>query len=83
MTPDSQTGLRRSLTLWHLVVYGIVIIQPTAIKSFIYLLDKPVPFRAAPDSFCLDLCKYFDVDQITAIAAPTAIRNAASIQDHP
>ena len=30
MTPDSQPGLRRSLKLWHLVVYGIVIIQPTA-----------------------------------------------------
>src|SRR5664279_551483 len=24
------TGLRRSLKLWHLVVYGIIIIQPTA-----------------------------------------------------
>jgi len=30
MTPNSQPGLRRSLKLWHLVVYGIVIIQPTA-----------------------------------------------------
>jgi amino acid transporter len=30
MTPDSQPGLRRSLKLWHLIVYGIVIIQPTA-----------------------------------------------------
>jgi putrescine importer len=26
----SQPGLRRSLKLWHLVVYGIIIIQPTA-----------------------------------------------------
>jgi putrescine importer len=25
-----QSGLRRSLKLWHLVVYGIIIIQPTA-----------------------------------------------------
>ena len=31
MTPELHTpGLRRSLKLWHLVVYGIVIIQPTA-----------------------------------------------------
>jgi amino acid transporter len=31
VTPELQTsGLRRSLKLWHLVVYGIVIIQPTA-----------------------------------------------------
>jgi putrescine importer len=28
--PDERSGLRRSLRLWHLVVYGIVIIQPTA-----------------------------------------------------
>ena len=27
---DSQPGLRRSLKLWHLIVYGIIIIQPTA-----------------------------------------------------
>jgi amino acid transporter len=28
--PANRPGLRRSLKLWHLVVYGIVIIQPTA-----------------------------------------------------
>jgi amino acid transporter len=28
--PDTVPGLRRSLKLWHLVVYGIIIIQPTA-----------------------------------------------------
>ncbi len=27
---DRTAGLRRSLKLWHLVVYGIIIIQPTA-----------------------------------------------------
>jgi amino acid transporter len=27
---NDQPGLRRSLKLWHLVVYGIIIIQPTA-----------------------------------------------------
>src|SRR6202162_4624022 len=27
---DEQPGLRRSLKLWHLGVYGIIIIQPTA-----------------------------------------------------
>jgi len=30
MTPHNQPGLRRSLKLWHLVAYGIIIIQPTA-----------------------------------------------------
>jgi putrescine importer len=29
-THENQLGLRRSLKLWHLVVYGIIIIQPTA-----------------------------------------------------
>ena len=29
-THDRQPGLRRSLKLWHLIVYGIIIIQPTA-----------------------------------------------------
>ncbi|MGA9672637.1 MAG: APC family permease [Terracidiphilus sp.] len=29
-THENQPGLRRSLKLWHLVVYGIIIIQPTA-----------------------------------------------------
>jgi amino acid transporter len=29
-THDSGPGLRRSLKLWHLIVYGIIIIQPTA-----------------------------------------------------
>ncbi len=29
-TDDGKAGLQRSLKLWHLVVYGIIIIQPTA-----------------------------------------------------
>lgn len=29
-THGQQPGLRRSLKLWHLIVYGIIIIQPTA-----------------------------------------------------
>jgi len=35
-----------------------------------FLLDAPVPYRSAPDLFCLDLYKYFDVDTLTAMAAP-------------
>jgi amino acid transporter len=33
-------GLRRSLTLWDLVLYGIVVIQPTAPMSVFGVLDK-------------------------------------------
>jgi hypothetical protein len=44
-------------------------------KSLGYLLDAPVAYRSAPDLFCLDLYKYFDIDSIAAIAAPTKIKN--------
>ncbi len=30
---DRRAGLQRSLKLWHLIVYGIIIIQPTAPKG--------------------------------------------------
>ena len=39
-------------------------------ESLRFLLDAPVPYRSAPDLFCLDLYKYFDIDTLTAIAAP-------------
>ena len=44
-------------------------------KSLGYLLATPVPFRFAPDLFCLDLYKYFDLGSIADIAAPTKIRS--------
>jgi hypothetical protein len=37
------------------------------------LLDGPLVFRTAPDLFCLDLYKYFDIDRLEAVAAPTKI----------
>jgi hypothetical protein len=46
-----------------------------AMKSLAHLLDAPVTFRSAADLFCLDLYKEFDIDSITALAAPTLIRN--------
>jgi dienelactone hydrolase len=46
-----------------------------AMTSLSYLLDAPVPYRSAPDLFCLDLYKYFDIDSIVAMAAPTKIKN--------
>ena len=44
-----------------------------AMRSFAYLLDKPVPLRSAPELFCLDLYKDFDIDSIRALAAPVNI----------
>ncbi|MGP8268577.1 MAG: alpha/beta hydrolase family protein [Terracidiphilus sp.] len=54
-----------------------------AMKSMSYLLDAPVALRTAPDLFCLDLYKYFDIDSIQVIAAPTSIKNEESIQELP
>lgn len=42
-----------------------------AMKSLGFLLSKPIRFRSAPDLFCLDLYKYFDLDSIAAMAEPT------------
>ncbi|WP_263357044.1 alpha/beta hydrolase family protein [Acidicapsa ligni] len=60
-----------------------VITTHHGMKSLRYLLDTPVAFRNAPDLFCLDLYKYFDVDSITTIAAPTKVTNIAEIESQP
>ncbi|MGH9326247.1 MAG: alpha/beta hydrolase family protein [Terriglobia bacterium] len=39
--------------------------------SLAYLLNKPVTYIAAPDLFCLDLYKDFDVDLLRELASPT------------
>ena len=38
------------------------------IKSLRYVLDHPVTFYDAPELFCLDLYKEFDLDRISALA---------------
>ena len=48
-----------------------------AMSSFGYLLDAPVPYRSAPDLFCLDLYKYFDIDQLTILAFPVKTKIAS------
>ena len=44
-----------------------------AMTSLSYLLDTPVPYRTAPDLFCLDLYKYFDIDRLTIMALPIKV----------
>jgi dienelactone hydrolase len=41
-----------------------------AMTSLNYLLEAPVLYRTAPDLFCLDLYKYFDIDRMTIVALP-------------
>jgi hypothetical protein len=52
-------------------------------KSMDYLLNTPDLYRSAPDLFCLDLYKYFDIDSIGAIAAPTKIKNLEPVEENP
>jgi hypothetical protein len=42
-------------------------------RSLSYLLDAPVTYEAAPDLFCLDLYKDFDLDRLATLAQPTKI----------
>jgi len=43
-------------------------------RSLQELLDQPVEYASAPELFCLDLYKEFDLDGIAALAAPTVVR---------
>lgn len=40
-------------------------------RSFAYLLNKPISYQSAPDLFCLDLYKDFDIEPLMQLAAPT------------
>jgi dienelactone hydrolase len=42
-------------------------------RSLRYIFDNPVTYGDAPDLFCLDLYRDFDLDQLAALSAPTKI----------
>jgi dienelactone hydrolase len=44
--------------------------------SLAHLLEAPVRYEDAPDLFCLDLFKEFDLDALARLAAPTTVRSA-------
>jgi dienelactone hydrolase len=46
----------------------------SGMHSLGFLLDAGVPVRSAPELFCLDLYKDFDLDHFRAMAAPTKVR---------
>ncbi|HXH48032.1 MAG TPA: acetylxylan esterase [Terriglobia bacterium] len=50
-------------------------------KSLDYLLQHPVGFDDAPDLFCLDLYKDFDVDCLIAVAGPTKFLLEDSVEN--
>jgi len=45
--------------------------------SLHHLLDAPVEYQDAPDLFCLDLLRNFDLTELKDLATPTLIRSAA------
>jgi dienelactone hydrolase len=55
-------------------------VNRNGMTSLAYLLDKPVPFRSAPELFCLDLYKYFDIDTLEVLAAPGKVSSFNSLQ---
>ena len=48
--------------------------------SLSYLLDAPVKFEQAPELFCLDLFKYFDIDSLEAMPAPAEVRTTHYVE---
>jgi dienelactone hydrolase len=48
--------------------------------SLAYLLEKPVEFHQAPELFCFDLYKHFDLDRLAALAAPASVRSEETLK---
>lgn len=53
------------------------------LSSLGFLLQAPVTFQQAPELFCLDLYKDFDLDRLAALAAPARVTTEKYIQAPP
>ena len=51
--------------------------------SLSYLLDEPVEYKNAPDLFCLDLYKDFDIDRLAELAKPSEVIQRGFIELTP
>lgn len=56
------------------------VVSHQGMRSLSYLLDTPVPFRNAPELFCLDFYKYFDVNRLAAMAAPVNVTTTGYVE---
>jgi len=50
------------------------IVVQNGMHSLSYVLDLPIQFQQAPELFCLDLYKNFDIDSLEALAMPAKVR---------
>lgn len=50
------------------------------VKSLRYLFDKPVHYEDAPDVFCLDLYRNFDIDSLSTIAKPAKMTHEDDLE---
>ena len=77
-------SLRLEITGMRTQVAGLVAaaLEPTLFSKIIvheglpslgFLLEKPVKFQEAPELFCLDFYKEFDLDRLALIAAPAEV----------
>ncbi len=56
------------------------VVVTDGIRSFSYVLEKPVTFMQAPELFCLDLYKDFDIDSLVAMAAPVTVHSSHPLE---
>ena len=49
------------------------VVAHEGMSTLAHLLQVPVTFPQAPELFCLDLYKEFDIDRLAAIAAPAEV----------
>lgn len=73
-----STGIRNQVTALvasalEPTLFSEVLIS-RGMPSFRYLLDAPVTYQLAPDLFCLDLYKEFDLDRLALLAEPAKVR---------
>ncbi len=56
------------------------VVSQNAMKSLAYLIETPVPFRSAPELFCLGLYRDFDIGTLVALAAPGKISTVNTLE---
>jgi dienelactone hydrolase len=68
----------------HVAALMACALQPTrfaelhsreGLKTLANLIDQPVRYQEAPELFCLDLLKHFDIHTLAALAEPTRVKS--------